>query len=110
MDQVQNQFETNKRTYEETYGDIQDYKARFEIELKAKTDETRNQYVKEKFHEANAAMQVAIGKSYPEPVLTELAQFTADCLSEDPTQIPTAEEGYKKITNLFLFSDWPSCQ
>ncbi|MDR0715182.1 MAG: hypothetical protein LBF25_00120 [Puniceicoccales bacterium] len=108
---IQAQIEDKNRTYEITYGEtIQEYKARFEVELKARTDAVRNQYVMEKFYEANAAMQAAIGKSYPEPVLKELVQFTADCLSTDPTRIPTAEEGCKKITNLLLFSNWSSGQ
>jgi hypothetical protein len=118
------QIETKSKTYETTYGEnIQKYKARFESDLKMRTDAVRNQYVMEKFHEANAALQAAIRKSYPkavlkelaqksypEAVLKELAQFTADCLSEDPTQVPTAKEGYQKITDLFLFSDWSNGQ
>jgi hypothetical protein len=100
----------------------QELQARFEIELKARTDAARNQYIMEKFNEINAAMQAAIGKSYPESVLKELAQFTANCLSVkynvnpdgsisiDPAQCLTAAEGYQKITDLFLFSDWSSGQ
>jgi serine/threonine protein kinase len=109
--EIQTQIEAKNKTYATIYGEsIQEYKARFESDLKMRTDAGRNQYVTEKFHEANAAMQAEIGKSYPEPVLTELAQFTANCLSEDPTQVPTAKEGYQKITDLFFFSNWPSGQ
>jgi transketolase len=112
---IQEKSAAYKKQYNEEVQDYeirqeQEFQTRFKSELEMRTDAVRNQYVMEKFYEANAAMQAAIEKSYPEPVLIELAQFTANCLSENLTQVPTAAEGYRKITDLFLFTDWPSDQ
>ncbi|MDR2372249.1 MAG: hypothetical protein LBD60_03830 [Puniceicoccales bacterium] len=114
------QYEKEVQDYEMRFG--RDLRARIDVGLKTKIDVVRNRYVIEKFYEANAAMRAEIGQSYPEPILRELAQFTADCLSlksnqiaddslfVDPGQCPTAEGGYKKIINPLLFSDWSSGQ
>ena len=120
INSLEKEIVSKKATYRKEYHNEWDsYKWSFEndlneriakVDLEARTDAVKNQYVIEKFHEINAAMQEAIKKSYPEPVLKELAQFTANCLSDDLEQIPTAEEAYQKITDLFLFSDWSSEQ
>ncbi|MDR1906896.1 MAG: hypothetical protein LBQ03_01610 [Puniceicoccales bacterium] len=103
---LQRQLEAKSKIYEETYGEnIKKYEESFEVDLRTRIDAKKNQHVMEGFRNANAAMQEAIDKSYPESILMELAQITADCLSSDCTKIPTAAEVYKKVTH-FAFSNW----
>ncbi|MDR1366698.1 MAG: hypothetical protein LBJ13_02195 [Puniceicoccales bacterium] len=105
---IKKEIADKRRIYKETYGD--EYETKFEADLRKftdmkKVDIKRDQYIMKKFHKANTKMRIAIGKSYPESVLEELAQITTDCLSIDPTRRPTAEEALEKVTNLLL-SDW----
>ncbi|MDR1366696.1 MAG: hypothetical protein LBJ13_02185 [Puniceicoccales bacterium] len=97
-----------KRIYEKTYGDK--YEDKFKADLEKLASVKRKQYIMEKFHKANNKMRIDTGKSYPKPVLEELAQITTDCLPRDPTQCPTAEEALEKVTNLLLFTDWDNGQ
>jgi serine/threonine protein kinase len=90
--------------------DMQDLKKLMPIFLfgrKKKDDTERNQPFVKKLHKMNDAMQAEIGKSYPEPVLNELARIATDCLSRDATQCPTAAEVFEEVTDLTL-SDWDS--
>jgi serine/threonine protein kinase len=103
IDKIKKEIEAKSQKYKRKYGkNLQSCKTKFEGSLRKKIDEKRNQYVMDGFLEANARMKKAIGLAYPENVLEQLAQFTANCISEDPKQRPTAEEGYQIITNLFF--------
>ncbi|MDR2812746.1 MAG: hypothetical protein LBB05_03110 [Puniceicoccales bacterium] len=105
---IERQIAIQSQTYEQEYGeDIQKYKTRFEAELQVEIDARISQLIMEKFHKANNAMKVAIGKSYPKVILEELAQIMANCLSVDPTQHPTVAKVFEKVTDLTL-SDWDS--
>jgi serine/threonine protein kinase len=57
----------------------------------------------------NNIMEAAIEKFYPESVLRELVEIMTDCLSDDPSQRPTAKEVLKRVTHC-AFSDWPNNQ
>jgi serine/threonine protein kinase len=63
------------------------------------------QYLFERFQTINNQMRTDTGQSYPEPVLMEFAEIMTDCLSEDPTQRPTAATVFRKVTHL-AFSNW----
>jgi serine/threonine protein kinase len=58
------------------------------------------QYIFEEFRAMNEAMQKCTGKSYSSVELQGIAQVTADCLSIDPANRPTAGEVCKKLVNL----------
>jgi hypothetical protein len=104
---LETQIATESTKYKRMHReDVQRCEARLEADLKARTDAARNQYVFRRFHAANDKMLTDTGKFYPEPVLVKLAQLTANCLSTDSGQIPTAAEAYKEITELFLFTNW----
>ncbi|MDR1435441.1 MAG: serine/threonine-protein kinase [Puniceicoccales bacterium] len=62
-------------------------------------------WIGKKFQEMNRAMWDQRKKFYPEPVLEELAQITASCLSLYPQERPSAEDILLKLQNL-AFSDW----
>jgi serine/threonine protein kinase len=58
------------------------------------------QHILQELAALNAAMQRCTGKSYSPDELAEIAQVTADCLSLDPNDRPTALEVYKRLTKL----------
>jgi serine/threonine protein kinase len=69
------------------------------------TTEDTCQFMFKQLQAINEKMKITTGQFYPEPVLMEFAEIMTFCLSEDPTQRPTAESVLRKVTHLSL-SNW----